>query len=174
MNNASTNRIRLLSACMMNAALNFAASAFAGPPTPLPPPDPLQIWAEGVACDFPLSLQSSGAKYHLKDFVDSNGNVRLIVAGKGSLMTLTNMDSGATMTLKAYGFSDEITFPTEGTQMDTIRGHVLIINTPREASTEPFTTYFAGLLVATTDTSTGFSTVQSFDGRSMDICAALE
>jgi hypothetical protein len=174
MNNASSLRIRLLSACMMTAAMGFAAPAAASPPTPLPPPDPLQIWGEGVACDFPLSLQSSGAKYHIKDFVDKDGNVRLIVAGKGSLMTLTNMDSGATITLKAYGFSDEITFATEGTQMDTIRGHVLIINTPREALAEPFTTYYVGRLVLTTDTSTGFSTIQSFDGKSTDICTALE
>jgi len=121
-------------------------------------------------------LESSGAKYHIKDFVAKDGNVRLIVAGKGSLQTLTNMDldGGATITLKAYGFSDGITFPTEGTVMDTIHGHVLVINIPREPSAEPSTTYFVGKLVLTTDTSTGFSTVQSFDGKSTDICAALE
>lgn len=169
-------KIRHFAACTLITAMGFAVPAVATPPTPLPPPPAIQDFAAGEACDFALRLESSGAKFHIKDFVAKDGNVRLIVAGKGSLMTLTNMDldGGATITLKAYGFSDDVTFPTEGTVMDTIHGHVLIINNPREPSAEPFTTYFVGKLVLTTDTSTGFSTVQSFDGKSTDICAALE
>jgi len=177
MNNTSSPRIHVLSVCMMTAAMGFAASAVAAPPIPLDPPPPIIDFAAGEACSFPLRLQNSGANLHLKDYVDKDGNVRLIVAGKGSLITLTNMmnpDSGASITLRAYGVSDDVTFPTAGTEMDTIRGHVLVINIPREASAEPFTTYFVGLLVQTTDLNTGFSTVQSFDGQSTDICAALE
>ena len=177
MNNASSLGRRRLLACMMTVAMGFAASAVASPPIQLPPPDSPQIWPAGTACDFALSIDLSGSKYHLKPFFDKNGDVvRLIVAGKGSLMTLTNTDNayGATLTLNGYGFSDEVTFPTEGTQMDTIRGHVLFFNTPREASAEPFTTYFVGRLVLTTELSTGFSSLQSFDGKSTDICAALE
>ena len=117
MNNASSPRIRHLAACMLDRRMGFAAPAVASPPIPLDPPPPTIDFAAGEACNFPLRLQNSGAKLHLKDFVDKDGDVRLIVAGKGSLITLTNMtdpDSGASITLRAYGVSDEVTFPTAG------------------------------------------------------------
>ncbi len=55
-------------------------------------------------------LESTGSNYHFKEFVDKDDNlVRLLYAGKGSLMTLTNMDTDTAISLKAYGFSAQIT-----------------------------------------------------------------
>jgi hypothetical protein len=173
MNNASSLRIRLLLACMMTAAMAFAAPAIAGRPIPLPPPDSPQIWAEGQACAFPLTIDLSGSKYHLLPFVDRDGNVRLIIDGKGSLMTVTNTDTGAMLTLKAYGFSVQETYDGEGMILDTITGHVMVINYPRPDS-DVWTRLYVGKLVMSTDPNTHFSDLVSFSGKVTDICAALE
>lgn len=174
MNNPGTQAIRLLSACMMTAAMSFAATVVASPPTPLPPPDSPQIYAAGVACDFALRIDLSGSKYHLKPFFDKNGDlVRLIIAGKGSTIAFTNMESGATLSVNAFGFSVDETFGADGTITDTIRGHVNVINTPRDPTDGAWTRMYVGRLVLTTDPATGFGTVQSFSGKETDICAAL-
>ena len=173
MHNASSLRIRLLLACMMTAAMSFAAPAFAGRPIPLPPPDSPQIWDAGYACTFPLKIDLSGSKYHLLPFVDKDGNERVIIDGKGSLVTVTNTDTGAMLTLKAYGFSVHETYDSEGMILDTITGHVMVINYPRPDS-DVWTRLYVGQLLMSTDPSTSFSDLVSFSGKQTDICAALE
>jgi hypothetical protein len=174
MNNASTNRFRLLSACLMTVALGFAGQAVASPPTKLPPPDSPQLYDAGSACEFPLRIELAGSNYHLKEFFDKNDNlVRLIIAGKGSFMTLTNMDSGATISLKAYGFSAQITNSVDGSTTQTITGHVLLTMGPADVPAGPSTTLYVGRLVYKVD-SAGVGTILSFNGKSTDICAALD
>lgn len=174
MNNPSTQAIRLLSACMMTAAMGFAATGNAAPPVPVEP-TAVQVFPAGDACDFPLMLESTGSNYHLKAFVDKNDNlVRLLYAGKGSLMTLTNMETDAAISLKAYGFSAQIT-GFDGTIItQTITGHVLVNMLPTDVPAGPSTTLHVGRLVLTTDTVTNVSTIESFSGKSTDICAALD
>ena len=175
MNNTGTQAIRLLSACMMIAAMGFAAAAAAAPPVPIEP-DPVLNIPAGDACDFPLRIENSGSKYHLKEFVDKSGNlVRLLIAGKGSLMTLTNMDPDAyaAISLKAYGFSAQIT-GFDGTITQTITGHVLVWMLPTDVPAGPSTTLYVGRLVYATDPVTNVSTIKSFSGKSTDICAALD
>jgi len=175
MNNPGTQTIRLLSACMMAAAMGFAAPGGAAPPVPVEPPA-VQVFPAGDACDFPVMLESTGSNYHLKEFFDKNGNlVRMLFAGKGSLMTLTNMDPDAyaAISLKAYGFSAQIT-GFDGTITQTITGHVLVWMLPTDVPAGPSTTLYVGRLVYATDPGTNVSTIKSFSGKSTDICAALD
>ncbi len=174
MNNPGTQTIRVLSACMMAAAMGFSAPGAAAPPIPIEP-DPVLDIPAGEACDFPLRLENSGSNYHLKAFVDKNDNlVRLLIAGKGSLMTLTNMDTEAAISLKAYGFSAQVTGFDGKTTTQTITGHVLVWLLPTDVPAGPSTTLYVGRLVYTTDNDTNVSTIKSFNGKSTDICAALD
>jgi hypothetical protein len=173
MNHPGTQTLRLLSACMMTAAMGFAAPGGAAPPVPVEPPA-VQVFPAGDACDFPVMLESAGSNYHLKEFVDKNGNlVRLLIAGKGSLMTLTNMDTDVAISLKAYGFSAQIT-GFDGTITQTITGHVLVNMLPTDVPAGPSLTLYVGQLIYTTDPVTGVGTIKSFTGKSTDICAALD
>jgi hypothetical protein len=173
MNNPGTQTIRVLSACMMAAAMGFAAPGGAAPPVPVEPPA-VQVFPAGEACDFPVMLESTGSNYHLKEFFDKNGDlVRLLIAGKGSLMTLTNMDTEAAISLKAYGFSAQIT-GFDGTITQTITGHVLVNMLPTDVPAGPSLTLYVGRLVYTVDPLTGVGTIKSFNGKSTDICAALD
>ena len=58
------------------------------------------------------------------------------IAGKGSLMTLTNMDTDAAISLKAYGFSAQLT-GFDGTITETITGHVLVNMLPTDVPAGP-------------------------------------
>ena len=89
-------------------------------------------------------------------------------------MTLTNMETDAAISLKAYGFSAQIT-GFDGTIItQTITGHVLVNMLPTDVPAGPSTTLHVGRLVLTTDTVTNVSTIESFSGKSTDICAALD
>ena len=165
-----------LAPLMLATAIGFAAPAVASPPTPLPPPDSPVVFNAGEACDFPLELALSGSRFHFKPFLDHSGNlVRVMIAGKGSTMTFTNLEpDGGTLSLNAYGFSVKETSDADGIITDTITGHVLVIRFPTDVPAGPSTTLYVGRLVQTTDTNTGVGTFQSFSGKQTDICAALD
>ena len=167
-------KIPHLAACTLITAMGFVVPAAATPAIPLPPPPATQDFAAGEACAFPLTLELSGSKYHLKEFFDKDGNVvRRVIAGKGSLMTLTNNDNDASLSLKAYGFAVQETYGADGTITDVISGHVLVILFPTDVPAGPSTTLYVGRLVETISP-TGVGSIQSFTGKATDICAALD
>ena len=144
------------------------------PPVPIEPPASIDLPA-GIACDFPLRLENQGSNFHLKEFSDRNGNpVRVIIAGKGSFITYTNLESGATLSLKLYGFAAHITDNGNGTITETDTRHVSLILFPTDIPAGPSTTAYVGRLTITIDTNTGVFTLQSFTGKATDICAALD
>jgi len=176
MNSSKSLRIRLVSACTIFAAIGYAASAVAEPPIRIEPAAETFDFPAGIACVFPVQLELSGANFHFKEFVDRNGNpVRAIVAGKGSFMTFTNVDTDTTFSAKAYGFAAHRTYNLDGTITETVTGHVAQILFPTDVPAGPSTTLYVGRLVFTYDPTTGASLdLQSFTGKSTDICAALD
>ena len=167
---------RLLSACTIFAAIGCAAPSVAAPPNRIePPPETLDFLA-GEVCAFPLQFEASGANFHFKEFVDRNGNpVRAIIAGKGSFMTFTNMDTDATLSARAYGFAAHETYNLDGTNAAIVTGHVVQWLYTTDVPPGPSMTLYVGRLVFTYDPNTGANlALQSFTGKSTDICAALD
>jgi hypothetical protein len=176
MNNSRSLRIRFLAACTMFAAIGCAAPSAAAPPIRIePPPETLDFLA-GEVCAFPLQFELSGANFHFKEFVDRNGNpVRAIIAGKGSFMTFTNVDTDASLSVKAYGFAAHETYNLDGTTNAIVTGHVVQWLYATDVPAGPSMTLYVGRLVFAYDPSTGANlALQSFTGKSTDICAALD
>lgn len=176
MNNGRSLRIRLLSACTIFAAIGCAAPAVAAPPIRIQPPPQTLDFPAGEVCAFPLQVEFSGANYHFKEFVDRNGNpVRAIIAGKGSFITFTNVDTDAALSVKAYGVGVHQTYNLDGTITEIVTGHVVQWLVPTDVPAGPSMTLYVGRLVWTYDPNTGASlNLESFTGKSTDICATLQ
>jgi len=163
-------------AAVVSAALMFTAAqatAANGPPQPVEPP--AFVLPAGVACpDFDLQLSSSGGNVHTKDFVDRNGNlVRTIQAGKGFLLTYTNLDTGASVTIRTDGSVMNTTVNPDGTQTVSLTGHNGLILFPSDIPAGPTTTQYIGRVVYNVDPVTGIFTLVSTSGSQRDICAEL-
>ena len=175
MSRVSRLKVCHLATCMLATAMGFAATAIASPPIPLAPPASPVFFDAGVACEFPVRLDLSGSKLHYKAFFDKNGDfVRVMIAGKGSKITVTNEDTLASLSLNAYGVSLQETADADGIITDTFTGHILVSMFPSDIPAGPSTTLYVGRLVMTIDSNTGVSTIQSFSGKETDICAALD
>jgi opacity protein-like surface antigen len=161
----------ILAALMLTAAQATAAN---GPPKPVPTPGTLSFDA-GIACpDFALQLSSSGGNLHTKDFVDRNGNtVKTIQAGKGFLLTYTNLDTGASVTIRTDGSVMKTTVNPDGTQTVSLTGHNGLILFPTDIPAGPTTTQYIGRIVYNVDPATGIFTLVSTSGSQRDICAEL-
>ena len=176
MKSSRSLRIRLLSACTIFAAIGCAVPAAAAPPIRFEPPLQTFEFPAGEVCAFPLDLEASGANFHYREFYDEDGNpVRAILAGKGSLIVFTNVDTDATLSVKAYGFGAHDTFNLDGTIHEIVTGHVVQWLYTTDVPAGPSMTLYVGRLDFTYDPSTGASlNLQSFTGKSTDICAALQ
>jgi hypothetical protein len=109
-----------------------------------------------------------------KEFTDRNGNpVRLLSAGRGSTLALTNFVANERLVLKAGCSVTHITLNPDGTQTWAVTGHNLLVLFPTDVPAGPSTTLHVGQVVFTVDPAEVF-TVQSVTGTSTDICAALE
>jgi hypothetical protein len=174
MSKKSNARPQLLKSIIVIAALGFAAQALASPPVKLPPDVDVSYTPEQSCGDFGIDVGLTGSNYHLKEYLDRSGNVvRLILAGKGSLMTITKADTDApTLTFKAYGFSAKIEPGADGLTTQTISGHVLLTMFDTDFPAGPSTTMLVGRLVLQID-GDNVSTLVSFSGKSTDVCAAL-
>ena len=137
--------------------------------------DPIDLPA-GLACagfDLRIEITPNPNRVYRK-FYDKSGNlVRQISAGKGADLTLTNLSTGAKVTLKANGSVEQTRFNPDGTLTSTATGHNVIIFFPSDNPPGPSTTLYVGRVVWTVDTS-GFWTLVSTAGDSTDICAELE
>jgi hypothetical protein len=167
--------LRTATAPAILAALTLAAAqstVASGPPQPVEPQE-FELPA-GQACDFGLRVSQSGGNLHIKEFRDRNGVlVRTIQAGKGFLLTYTNLDTGTSVTIRTDGSVSKTTFNPDGTQTVSATGHNGLILFPSDVPAGPTTTHYIGRIVYTIDQS-GVFTLVSTSGSQRDICAELE
>jgi hypothetical protein len=160
--------LRTAIAAALSAALILTAahSALADDPITLP---------AGLACeDFALEISGTGGNLHTKVFEDRDGNpVRIITAGKGVLLTYTNLDSGDSVTIRTDGSVTKTTFNPDGTQTVSATGHNGLVLFPTDIPAGPTTTQFIGRIVYNVDPATGIFTLVSTSGSQRDICAEL-
>jgi hypothetical protein len=140
--------------------------------------DPLMIpLPQGLACpDFGLTLEITSPDNRVeKTFFDKNGNpVRYLAAGKGNQLLFTNTTSGTVLSVRTGGSVEHVTLNRDGTQTWVTTGHEVLIMFPSDQPPGPTTTLYIGRLVFTIDPSnSNFTAIQSFTGKSTDICAAL-
>jgi hypothetical protein len=129
----------------------------------------------GLACaDFDLRVEVTINPNRVeKKWLDQNGNpVRMLTAGKGNSLKFTNLNSGATLSLKPNGAVEHITLNPDGSQTWATTGHNVLILFPTDVPAGPSTKLYVGRLAFTIDTS-GVFTLKSFAGKSSDICVAL-
>jgi hypothetical protein len=160
----------ILAALTLTAA---QATVAKGPPEPVEPPEPILLPA-GIACpDFNLQVSWSGGNVHTKRFVDRGGNpLRIITAGKGFLLTYTNLDTGNSVTIRTDGSVSKTTINPDGTQTVSATGHNGLILFPSDIPAGPTTTHYIGRIVYTIDEDFVFALV-STSGSQRDICAEL-
>ncbi len=145
---------------------------------------PTQAWAAepitipldaGQACqDFPvtISIQQTDTRV-FRQFRDAQGNVvRTLESGRGNELTFTNETSRASVSLPATGAVSRTTVNSDGTQTVVSTGNNVVVLFPTDLPAGPTTTLYVGRLVYTVDAQNNF-TVQSFAGRTVDLCAAL-
>jgi hypothetical protein len=130
---------------------------------------------EGQACpDFALRVTGTGGNLHSKEFVDRHGNlVRTITAGKGVLLTYTNLETGTSVTVRTDGSVTQIRENPDGTQTWTATGHNGLILFPTDIPAGPTTTQYIGRIVFNVDPATGIFTLLRTSGSQRDICAEL-
>jgi hypothetical protein len=128
----------------------------------------------GVACDFGLRLDAGDDTRSVHEFKDANGNVvRLLLAGRGTAVTLTNEDTGASLSLSANGAPWNIVNHPDGTSTYTTMGHLVLILFPTDIPAGPSTTLYVGRVVFDVNNTTGVFTLKQTRGTATDLCAAL-
>jgi hypothetical protein len=128
----------------------------------------------GVACAFPLTVEGGVDTRSVHEFKDADGNVvRLLLAGRGTAVTLTNEDTGATLSLPANGAPWRIVNHPDGTSTYTTMGHLVLILFPTDVPAGPSTTLYVGRVVFDVDNATGVFTLKETRGTATDLCAAL-
>jgi hypothetical protein len=153
--------------------LMLAVVLGSGSPATADEPDQVFDLPAGLACDFHLLLEVFGGNQVMKEFTDENGNpVRMLSAGKGSLLVFTNLDTGNTLSLTTGGSVSHTTLNPDGSQTVTGTGHTGLILFPTDVPAGPSTTQYQGRIVYTIDPD-GVFTLQEVDARETDICAAL-
>jgi hypothetical protein len=107
-------------------------------------------------------------------FTTENGQPGRIISVKtGVVLTYTNRETGASVTIKTSG-SVTSAVPIDGeTEMRTATGHNGLILFPDDVPNGPTTTQYNGKIVYTYNTVTGFIQVIETSGKATDICAEL-
>ncbi len=128
----------------------------------------------GVGCAFPLSIEGGVDTRSVHEFKDANGNVvRLLLAGRGTPLTLTNVATDATLSLPANGAPWSIVNHPDGTSTYTTMGHVVLVLFPTDIPAGPSATLYVGRVVFDVDNATGVFTLKESQGTATDLCAAL-
>jgi len=163
-----TRRLGIAAAAATLAASTVATAAWGDSATTV------QIFPAGLACaDFDLKVEASGGTIKQHDITDRSGEVvRVILAGTGPALTLTNLTSGATYSTPSNGSVTHIAVNPDGTLTYRVTGHNIVILFPTDVPPGPSTTLYVGQVGFTVDANAVF-TVTSMAGRSVDICTAL-
>ena len=128
----------------------------------------------GIACEFPLTLEGGDDTRHVHEFTDADGDVvRVLLAGRGTAVTLTNEDTGASLALPANGAPWSISNHPDGTSTYTTMGHLVLIMFPSDEPAGPSTTLYVGRVVFDVDNTTGVFTLRQARGTATDLCAVL-
>ena len=130
---------------------------------------------EGIACaDFGLKAEAWGFAKVYREFDDRDGTiVRTLAAGLGSELRMTNMETGATVWLRAKGFTATTRPHGDGTSTFTLTGHQVVFMYPTDHPAGPSTTLYAGRVTYHVIDATQEFTLLSAAGKQTDICAAL-
>jgi len=129
----------------------------------------------GWACaEFDLRIEITGSPHRVnREFTDKNGNVvRLLSAGKGNSLSLTNLNTGATLALRPNGAVERDSVLPDGSLLATLTGHNVLILFPSDVPAGPTSTLYVGQVTLTIDTN-GVFTLGRTAGKSVDLCAAL-
>ena len=128
----------------------------------------------GLACpDFDVRVQASGDERKVHEFRDRDGNVvRRITAGRGADLTLTNVGTGASVSLRSSGAVNRETILPDGTVSTVATGHQVLILFPTDVPAGPTTTLYVGRITFTVSPD-GVFTLTGTAGRATDLCAAL-
>jgi hypothetical protein len=163
-----TRRLGIAAAAAALAASTVATAAWGDSATTV------QVFPAGLACaDFDLQVEASGGTIKQHDITDPSGEVvRVILAGTGPALTLTNLTSGATYSTPSNGSVTHIAVNPDGTLTYRVTGHNILILFPTDVPPGPSTTLYVGQVGFTVDANAVF-TVTSMAGRSVDICTAL-
>jgi autotransporter passenger strand-loop-strand repeat protein len=94
-------------------------------------------------------------------------------AGKGFLLTYTNLDTGNSVTIRTDGSVSKTTVNPDGTQTVSAAGHNGLILFPTDVPAGPTTTHYIGRIIYNVDPATGVFTLVSTTGSRRDICAEL-
>jgi hypothetical protein len=134
-------------------------------------PEPL---AAGIGCPFRLAYNIAGEQTVYKEWKDENGNVvRFLNAGRGTTNTYTNVETGASITLKPSGGSvSRRTVHPDGSATFVGTGFNTIIWFPTDVPAGPATTLYIGRVVFTI-TPEGNFILDGTSGKQMDICTML-
>lgn len=168
----------MYSSTTLRGVLSAAAFAFAtfgpGVASAQSPPDAVIDLPAGVACaGFDLRLEIRGGVQQNKLFTDKNGNpVRFISVGKGSALTLINLNNGNSLALRPNGSGSHFQFHGDGSQTLSATGHNLIVLFPNDTPAGPSTTQFVGRVLVHIAADQTW-TVRQVSGTRTDICAAL-
>lgn len=162
-------RIRFFVACLMMTAL----LGYVSPATAADPPDFVLTFPDGMACNgFDLQIEGWFGKQHVKEFIDKNGIVRILSAGTGSTLRYTNLATGETFSSKSNGAVTRVTYNPDGSSMNELMGHNVLILFPTDFPPGPSTTLYTGRVVYTNDADFN-STVLQESGQKIDICATV-
>lgn len=136
--------------------------------------DDVIVLPAGLACaGFDLSIAIGPGQAEVRVVQDHAGRpVRIIVAGRGNTLDLTNLSTGQTSHLRSNGSVARFTTNPDGTTTVEAMGHNLIILFPTDTPPGPSTTLYTGRLVYTTTPDQVFTLV-SAAGRTRDMCAEL-
>jgi hypothetical protein len=169
---SKTNRLVASASLLAALSLSVAQPSFAAPPDPEPPGE--FIIPAGLGCSFELGLDSSAGEVRTITFTTENGQPGRIISVKtGVVLTYTNRETGASVTIKTSG-SVTSAVPIDGeTEMRTATGHNGLILFPDDVPNGPTTTQYNGKIVYTYNTVTGFIQVIETSGKATDICAEL-
>jgi hypothetical protein len=160
----------------------LAAAALVAPAQSAAAEDVSFILPAGTGCDFRLGVSWTGGNLQTKEFQDEDGDtVRLLVSGKGTVITYTNygykpgrnpaaVDS---ITIRTDGSVTETVTNPDGTQTVTATGHNGLILFPSDIPEGPSTIHYIGKIVYTVDPDTGVFTLVSTSGQAIDVCAEL-
>ena len=175
---------KLLRRLVLIAALPALMLALANAAMAQAPCDPSKgcfpVGSNSAGCpDFNLGLMSSGGNLHTKVFTDKDGDfVRFLQAGKGAVLTFTNLGSdpnnpvaGKSISIRTDGSVLSVRNNPDGTQTFTATGHNAFILFPTDVP-GPATFVYTGRVVFNV-TSEGVFTLVSESGRKRDVCAEL-
>jgi hypothetical protein len=139
----------------------------------LAPPSAAEAQTFPSCPNFDVRLEIQPARNRVdREFTDRDGNVvRVLSAGKGNTLTLTNDVTGERLVLTTGGSVAQITPNPDGTSTVVGTGHNVILFFPGDTP-GPATTLYVGRVIYTFDSNFVF-TLRSFTGTSTDICAAL-